>query len=184
MLFAFLTYRDPQQSRVIKVFQSLIFQLLIQHKDLLPVLHDAFISRYEDLTGSSAALQTMFLDLVKGLGKVFVLVDGLDEAEVPERSNLLKSLLNIRRQSTDVKLLISCRAERVLSKELGTVSRTLRVDQHNARDLTGYVTTKKGELIDQLRELDGDEEIFNEVETAAKTILSRANGRWYLIGAA
>jgi hypothetical protein len=123
-------------------------------------MQETYISRYRNLPGSPEALQKLFVDLVRDLGTAFVVIDGVDEAEESGRNNLLKSLLAIKKECSNIKLLVSCRADRILAKDLERVSQTLRVDHNNAKDIKAYISTREASLISQLQELGGDEDIF------------------------
>lgn len=176
MLFIFLTYRDPDQSRALKVFQSLIFQLLFKQTSLQAVIREAHVKNHRELTGSDEFVQKLFLDLVRDQGTIYIVIDGLDEAVENDRLFLLKSLLGITAVCQDLKLFISCRNDHLLDRELNKCTQKIRVNQHNAGDISVYLASEETLLIEQWRELGADEVILAESKATKDFIMAHSQG--------
>ncbi|KAK6855639.1 hypothetical protein PG995_007790 [Apiospora arundinis] len=176
VLFAFLTYLDPDQGRPLKVFQSLIFQLLSEKPSLQPIIRDAHVHNHRKLSGSEEFVTKLFLDLVKDQGMIHIVVDGLDEAIEDSRLFLAKSLMEITRACQDVRLLISCRNDPLLDKELGKCQLKLRVDQHNEPEIMAYLDREKAVLVNEWKENGVNDSMLPEAEACRDFIAAHSEG--------
>src|SRR5436190_15427186 len=80
---------DEQKNNCISIFKGLIIQLLSHCRDLVPFCHDKYSSSGET-TLSSARLTNQLLELLcKTISKQYIIIDGLDVCDVPERSLVL-----------------------------------------------------------------------------------------------
>jgi hypothetical protein len=137
-LFAFLSYRDPHITTV-KIFQSFVFQLLLENPDLQPILSDDFQSNFRKLSSDTTYIRSLLTKLLKFGVITHVIVDGLDEIEDTERQFLLRALLEMNRDCEDMKLLISSRDEDDISRLLQNGVKPVRVDDKNVEDVTAYL---------------------------------------------
>ncbi|KAK6835055.1 NACHT domain protein [Apiospora arundinis] len=176
VLFAFLTYLNPDQGRPLKVFQSLIFQLLSEKPSLQPIIRDAHVHNHRKLSGSEEFVTKLFLDLVKDQGMIHIVVDGLDEAIEDSRLFLAKSLMEITRACQDVRLLISCRNDPLLDKELGKCQLKLRVDQHNEPEIMAYLDREKAVLVNEWKENGVHDSMLPEAEACRDFIAAHSEG--------
>ncbi|KAK8134781.1 hypothetical protein PG984_006793 [Apiospora sp. TS-2023a] len=176
VLFAFLTYLDPDQGRPLKVFQSLIFQLLSEKPSLQPLIRDAHVHNHRKLFGSEEFATELFLNLVKDQGMIHIVVDGLDEAIEDSRLSLAKSLMQITTACQNVRLLVSCRNDPLLDKELRQCQQKLRVDHHNEPDISAYLDSEELLLVDQWRDLGADDSVLAEAKAGKNFIADHAKG--------
>ncbi|KAK7920284.1 hypothetical protein PG985_008306 [Apiospora marii] len=177
VLFAFLAYNDYEHSRPLKVFQSLMFQLLSKEPSLAPVIRDAYIRHYRELTGSEEFVNNLFLDLVRDQGMIHIVIDGLDEvAEENSRLFLARSLLEITTACHNVRLLISCRNEYCLDKELRYCDLKIRVDHHNEPEILAYLDREEKILVSQWKELGAQDSVLAEVKFGRDFIAVHSNG--------
>src|SRR5436190_9793640 len=112
VLFVFPKHDKPANSSALKILHSLMFQIILDHPPLQPVVHEAYVSNYRHIMSSPEFTAELFADLVKDLGTIFVIIDGLDEIAEPERRLLLKVLTGRLKACEDLKLLVSSRGER------------------------------------------------------------------------
>ena len=145
-LFAFLSYRDPHITTV-KIFQSFIFQLLLENPDLQPILSHEFQSNFRKLSSDTTHVRGLLTKLLQIAGFTCVIVDGLDEIEETERQFLLRTLLEVHRDCEDMKLLISSRAEDDITRLLQNEIEPVRVDKKNVEDIRTYVQQRTDEWL-------------------------------------
>jgi hypothetical protein len=175
-IYAFLTYRDEKHNNPLKVFQSLIFQLLVENKSLRAVVHDAYLSNYRQLTGARDFVRALLYNLLQDCGLTYIIIDGLDEVDGRDRGYLLKSLLDMLKQCKDVKLLLSSRPERSIARELVRVATSIRVDQVNRLDIATYVREEGNDLVSRFRDWGAEEDVLVEVRKSLDSITDKANG--------
>jgi hypothetical protein len=145
-LFAFLSYRDPHITTV-KIFQSFIFQLLLENPDLQPILSHEFQSNFRKLSSDTTYVRGLLTKLLQIAGFTCVIVDGLDEIEETERQFLLRALLEVHWDCEDMKLLISSRAEDDITRLLQNEIEPVRVDKKNVEDIRTYVQQRADEWL-------------------------------------
>jgi hypothetical protein len=175
-LYVFLTYRDEEHSNPLKVFQSLIFQLLHENKALRPCVHEAYLSQYRQLTGDREFVKNLFCNLLQDSGQTYIIVDGLDEVQEMHRGYLLKSLLNMLKMCNNVKLLLSSRPERSISRELVRAATSLRVDQLNRGDIATYIQEEGDNVVARFQDLGAEDDVFVAIRSALDGIMEKAKG--------
>lgn len=173
-LFAFLSYRDPHITTV-KIFQSLIFQLLLENPDLQPILSHEFQSNFRKLSSDTTYVRGLLTKLLQIAGFTCVIVDGLDEIEESERQFLLRALLEVHRDCEDMKLLISSRAEDDITRLLQNEIEPVRVDKKNVEDIRTYVQQRTDEW---LASSGFDVETSTETRKLLVSLASKANGEY------
>src|SRR5271154_6231970 len=142
VLFAFPRHDKPACSTALKIFHSLIFQILVENQPLQPILHEAYTSHYRQLMSSLEFSVELFADLVKETGPIFIVIDGVDEMAELERRLLLKALIGQFKACEDLKLLVSSRRERDIALTLGNDVPSARVDHENITDIEAYIRKK------------------------------------------
>ena len=173
-LFAFLSYRDPHITTV-KIFQSFIFQLLLENPDLQPILSHEFQSNFRKLSSDTTYVRGLLTKLLQIAGFTCVIVDGLDEIEETERQFLLRALLEVHRDCEDMKLLISSRAEDDITRLLQNEIEPVRVDKKNVEDIRTYVQQRTDEW---LASSGFDVETSTETRRLLVPLASKANGEY------
>jgi hypothetical protein len=173
-LFAFLSYRDPHITTV-KIFQSFIFQLLLENPDLQPILSHEFQSNFRKLSSDTTYGRGLLTKLLQTAGHTCVIVDGLDEIEETERQFLLRALLEVHRDCEDMKLLISSRAEDDITRLLQNEIEPVRVDKKNVEDIRTYVQQRTDEW---LASSGFDVETSTETKRLLIPLASKADGEY------
>ena len=173
-LFAFLSYRDPHITTV-KIFQSFVFQLLLENPDLQPILSHEFQSNFRKLSSDTTYVRGLLTKLLQIAGFTCVIVDGLDEMEETERMFLLRALLEVHRDCEDMKLLISSRAEDDITRLLQNETGPVRIDKKNAEDIKTYVQQRTDEW---LASSGFDVETSTETRRLLVPLASKANGEY------
>jgi hypothetical protein len=173
-LFAFLSYRDPHITTV-KIFQSFIFQLLLENPDLQTILSHEFQSNFRKLSSDTTYVRGLLTKLLQIAGFTCAIVDGLDEMEETERQFLLRALLEVHRDCEDMKLLISSRAEDDITRLLQNEIEPVRVDKKNVEDIRTYVQQRTDEW---LASSGFDVETSTETRKLLVPLASKANGEY------
>ncbi|KAH7359598.1 NACHT domain protein [Pyrenochaeta sp. MPI-SDFR-AT-0127] len=136
-LYAFLSYTFSNNVSALSIIHSLIFQLASFDDDLQAILCQ---SSRQSLKSSIDASKTLLSTLLHRAGPVFIIVDGLDEIDRIERSRLLKYLLDIGKDCSETKLLISSRPEADITDILRDQSKVIRVDNRNSGSIQTFIT--------------------------------------------
>jgi hypothetical protein len=176
VLFAFIRHSNQAHNSALKILHSLIFQVLLDNQALRPVLHEAYISNYRQITSSLEYAVGLFSDLIKASGSIFIIIDGVDEIAETERLLLLKALVGLFEASKDVKLLVSSRVERDISLLLGDNVPSIRVDHRNTKDIEIYVKIEIDIWLPELLSYGLDAHTYSEIKTLSKSIVEIAKG--------
>lgn len=171
-LFAFLNYKDPTIT-VIKIYQSFIFQILLENPHLQPVISAEYQVNPRKISSDSKHVRTLLLDLLKAVDTTYIVIDGLDEIHQTERQYILRELLEVNQDSSNTKLLLSSRIEpdivRLLPKNVGTE----RIDDRNMDDIQGYVQIRTNEW---LMSSDFDAETCDEIRKLLVPLPRKSGG--------
>jgi hypothetical protein len=104
---------------------------------------------------------------------VFVVIDGLDEIPEGERASLLKCMLGLLNECSNMKLLISSRGEHDVARLLKHHAEVIRVHAENGYDIEEYV---KARVDNWLLAVDLDDQIASEVRQLLISIATKARG--------
>jgi hypothetical protein len=176
VLFAFLKHKNEAHNCALKILHSLIFQVLIDNQALRPVMHEAYISNYRQITSSLDFTIELFSNLIKDSGPTFIIIDGMDEIHEIERRLLLKALIGLSQTHKDVKLLVSSRGERDISSLLGNDVPSVRVDHRNKEDIEIYIQKEIDIWLPELQSLGADDQTCSEVKALSQSIVEKAKG--------
>jgi hypothetical protein len=174
--FAFLGYKDSENSTCLKVFHSLIFQILFDEPELRPVILAAYKSSYRELKSDVSYVFKLLESLINDPRPVHLVIDGLDEVDEQERKYLLKFLLSLQDDNKSVRLFLSSRFERDIERALPSEVTIIRVDENNARDIEFYVENESRKIIEQMQEYGADENICSIVELQLTKVAKKSEG--------
>lgn len=168
-LFAFLTYKDTSTT-ALSIFHSLIFQLA---SDSLALQTELCQSDQKNLTNSLETAANLLQSLLECAGVVCVVIDGIDEIDLFERSRLLKQLLKLGEACQKCRILLSSRSEDDISTALRGKVAEIKVDQRNAGSIQAFVNHSMMDWFDQRRFIP---EVRHEIEGWAAPLASKAKG--------
>lgn len=171
-VFAFLSHKDPCIT-TIKIFQSFIFQLLLDNPHLQPVLSAEYFVNPRKVSSDTKYVRNLLVDLIQALDITYVVVDGLDEIDQTERQILLKDLLEVNRDTSNMKLLVSSRIERDIVRLLPTDVEAGQVNDRNINDIKAYVQERTSLW---LISSDFDVEASVEIKKLLNPLASKSNG--------
>lgn len=97
-------------------------------------------SSRENLKSNLRTAAALLSTLLNCAGSAYIIIDGVDEIDVVERSRLLKQILELSKGCTDTKILISSRPESDISRILDGEATTIRVDNRNSGSIQTFVT--------------------------------------------
>jgi len=117
-----------------------------------------------------------FKSLLDCAGPTYLVLDGLDEIELPERRQLLSELVKLRSECKTARILISSRAESDIERVLGALPR-IRVDHHNSGSIQVFVERQSAEWFAQ-RDFFPQEK--REIEALLAPVASKSEGTLYL----
>lgn len=173
IVFAFLTYRHRHEISALKILHSFMYQLVLENKSLRPVLTSAHDEHYRQLNSSVSFAKDIFCKLIRYHPVTYIVVDGLDEISMSERIVLVKTVLEIQSEVTNLKVLFSSRAEDDLTRLLGAKANSLRVHDNNEDDLAKYVQERAGEFVE---EMSAEPVVASEVHRLMKIVAEKAEG--------
>lgn len=159
-----------------KIFHSLIFQILLENSSLQPILHEVYSSNCRQLTSSLEFVAELFANLVKESGPIFVVIDGVDEMTGSERRPLLKALVGHLKVCKNLQLFISSREERDIASALGEDVPSARVDHKNTKEIEAYIKNRTEDWLPELRKYGADEPMCCEAKVLLESIASKAKG--------
>jgi hypothetical protein len=136
-------------------------------------LFHAFETNYRQISSSVDYARDLLKNLIEEQPVHFI-VDGLDEISEVDRSSLLKSLLQLHKDSVNFKLLISSRGEQDITRLLKPVAQIIRVHFGNGRDIQSYVDKRTDEWLSRLQL---DEERTFEIRSLVKPIGRNSKGK-------
>ncbi|KAJ4142856.1 hypothetical protein NW754_010295 [Fusarium falciforme] len=173
-LFAFLTYKDGSTT-TLSIFHSLIFQLASNSLALQAELRQ---SDQKNLTNSLETATNLLQSLLECAGVVYVVIDGIDEIDLVERSRLLKQLLKLGDVCQECRILLSSRSEDDISTALRGKVAEIKVDQRNAGSIQAFVNHSMMDWFDQRCFI---AEVRHEIEGWAAPLASKAKGMFLYV---
>lgn len=178
VVFLFLTHDDQTQGRVYEVFASILFQMADNDKALKSTLLEETKSDRWRLAGSTD-IQKITQGLLSSCGLVSVIIDGVDEIEEYVRKSLLEALLELLESCQNIKLLVSSRAERDIAKALHDRAVTIRIDEHNQKDIEGFINLEGKRWIVDLKDCQADGEMFHAAKEGLGCVQTKSDGKQF-----
>lgn len=182
VLFAFLNYKQNEVTPV-SIMHSLMFQLAVGDdqiddslkRDLRAKISHKFRSSQRNLKSNTQFARETLTELLKCVGPVFIVLDGLDEVSKSEYMvDILNELLKVLEDSTEVKLFISSRAQEEIGGTLKNASvKEIRVDEKNSGCIHAYVTVTTDKWLSQSQ---FDQKACDEIRTLLSPLSTKARG--------
>ncbi|CAN9168468.1 unnamed protein product [Alternaria alternata] len=173
---------DGQIRRPNRILRSIISQVIQKHQDLAIYVHDVYFIAHPVPT--KKALMSLLTELLRGMGSVRLIIDGIDEWVSQDQRDVLNDLSQI--VSTDksshlCKILVASRETFEISRSLlkrnkSTTTISLSNDDEGSaisQSITNFVESKLSDLPDHFDELDPDASIMPYVK---KTLIEKSHG--------
>ena len=119
--------------------RSLLYQLCRANRSLIPVVnaeYDARQSRSLPLNTWGKLLETF----ICSSEPVYIVLDGLDECEEIERKQILRIILGLVQNCSNLHVLVASRKEVDIRQALEANCETLTVEEKNRSDIERFVT--------------------------------------------
>jgi len=142
--FAFLTYQEAKTS-ALSITHSLIFQLAERDENLMAIICG---SMAEDLNNDIIATSKLLSSLIRYVGSVYLVIDGVDEISELERGILVKNLLKLAKVCNQLKIILSSRSEADIMELLNNTSVVIRVHDHNEDSIKDYIHERSQHMFD------------------------------------
>ena len=152
ILYAFPTYDDTSGNTEAAIIRSLLYQLCRANQSLIPAVnkeHDDRHSRCLLLNTWSKLLETF----ICRSEPVYILLDAMDECDEIERGQLLRTILGLWKNCSNLHVLVASRKEIDIRRALATECQTLIVEEKNRTDIKRFVTTEINHLWRRIRDI-------------------------------
>jgi hypothetical protein len=158
--------------------------MIQKHQDLAIYVHDVYFNSHPVPT--KKALLGLLQELIRGLGSVRLVIDGIDEWSAVAQREILKDLSQIisidqsshickilvaSRETTDILRSLRKKDRSAMSISLGNGDEALAV----TRSIADFVDSKLSDLPDHIEELDPDASIMVHVK---QTLLKKSHGKF------
>jgi hypothetical protein len=180
LAFFYCKHGDPQRNTFSAIARGILSQLLLQSDDLLPYLFDKSLTSGETVLESLTLAKELLETVLKSLGKVYIIIDGLDECKRDEKVMTLSWFLSIAgREVTFMKCLFVSQDDGCIGKFLDDVPTIHTSAAGNGQDIRSYVHLWSERIQSKFAISDAmKEEIFsNVVGRADGDTLSKFTGR-------
>ncbi|KAI0432735.1 hypothetical protein F5Y09DRAFT_300802 [Xylaria sp. FL1042] len=169
-LFVFASYNEQKSTTALSITQSLVFQAAAENH----VLQNMVVEFSErDLTSDGRKVLELLTALLSVSAGTYIIVDGLDEVDEPERRILLQRLDEMVCASNNLKILICSRPEDDITQTLSKKSKSLRVDHRNTASIQSFVDHK---ILEWMAYQDFTQQTMSEVNSLLSPLAARANG--------
>jgi nucleoside-triphosphatase THEP1 len=182
VLFAFLSYKQNYVTPI-SIIHSLMFQLAIGDdqfneslkRDLRAKISNTFRSSRRNLKSNTRFACETLKELLKCVGPIYVVLDGLDEISKSEYMvDILNELLQVLDDSTEVKLFISSRGHDEIRRTLKKASaKEIRVDEKNSGCIHAYVSVTTENWLSQSGY---DQKDCGEIRSLLNPLSTKARG--------
>jgi hypothetical protein len=164
VLYYFCSFVGHTSDGHSRLLRSLVSQIIQEHQDLAVYVHDVYFRSYPVPT--KKALLSLLVNLLRGLGSVRIVIDGIDEWDTRDQNDLLRDLaqmLSTSKSSQICKILIASRdtldVARILRKK-GNAAVTVSLSNDDeeialSRSIGLYVDSKLSDLPESFTDLVG-----------------------------
>ena len=174
ILYAFPSDGDSSGSTKATIIRSLLYQLCRANPSLIPVAnkeHDAHYSR----SLLSKTCDKLLEELICSSEPVYIIVDGLDECEMIEREQLLRTILHLTETCSNLHVLVASRKEVDIRQALETKCQTLLLEEKNRTDIKRFVTREINSLWRKISHI-AEPTTGEFLKTVAHNIVNQSEG--------
>ena len=146
ILYSFPTYEVTSENTKKDIIRSLLYQLCQANPSLIPAVN----KEYDARQSHSLLLDTwdkLLETFICGSEPVYIILDGLDECEEVERKKLLRTILSLCNNCSNLHILVASRKEVDICWALKTNCETLIVEDKNRNDIQRFVTSEIKDLL-------------------------------------
>ena len=159
---------------MLAIIRTLLYQLCQANKSLIPAVNKEYDSRHS----RSLPLNTwgkLLETFICGSEPVYIILDGLDECDESERKQLLRKMLGLWQDCSNLHILVASRKEVDIRRALETKCATLNIEEKNRIDIKRFVIGEINDLWRRIRRIakPTDGEFF---KTVRHNIVNRSEG--------
>jgi len=165
-----------------RLLRSIISQVIQKHQNLAIYVHDVYFLAHPVPT--KKALMNLLPELLRGMGSVRLIIDGIDEWASRDQKDVLHDLsqiVSVDQSSHTCKILVASRATIEISRSLRRKNKPVTsISLSNgdecfaiSRSIANFVESKLSDLPDHFDELDPDASIMACVK---KTLIEKSHG--------
>lgn len=130
----------------VNILRTLAVQIFQQNEDITPLIHEIFIEKLS--TYSSSAIKKMLIQIIPHVKPTHIVLDGIDELNIPLQEDILKIMLEVVRNSNhNCKLLVVSREEPQIRKFF--LGKQMKLEAQTAEGLRQYINRSMDELRSQ-----------------------------------
>lgn len=148
-IYFYCSYQDEQRKKFLSVARALIAQLLLQNDTLLPYLHEQCLASGQASLVSSQLCEDILKTCLTTMGTVYIIIDGIDECDFPERKAILSFVTSLVANSATpgkLRALFVSQDENDIKKLLRSCTVLRLTDDHNRSDIETYATKRSQEI--------------------------------------
>lgn len=168
--FAFLTYKD-EEITALSILHSVIFQLALSDDELADIVCQSDV---DNLKSNLATATELLKSMILHKGRVYLVIDGLDEIEEGERVRIVGQLLGLVNLRIGLKAILSSRLEVDLMHALHKAAIVIQVHDHNEQSIKSYVMESTEKMFIDRRVL--REEHQKKIKALLAPLAKRAKG--------
>ncbi|KAF5578807.1 NACHT domain protein [Fusarium subglutinans] len=135
-LFAFISHRMKNSQSALAILHSLVFKAAEDDQSFQAHLLD---SKERELQGNTSHVLELLKTFLTTARRTHIIIDGLDEMDEYERQILLKRFDELSKDCSDLRLMISSRAEDDIATALQDRATAIRVDHRNSGSIQTYI---------------------------------------------
>ena len=150
ILYAFPTYDDIGGNTEAAIIRSFLYQLCRENRSIIPA-----VNKELDCSLRLNAWGKLLETFICGSEPVYIILDGLDECDEIERKQLLRTVLGLWQNCSNLHVLIASRKEVDIRRALETKCETLVVEEKNRNDIEQFVTKEINDLWGKIRHIPG-----------------------------
>ena len=180
ILYAFPSDGDTSGNTKAAIIRSLLYQLCRANPSLIPMVNKEHDSRYNRSLLSNIC-DNLLEKLIYSSETVYIIVDGLDECEMIDREQLLRTILHLLKTCSNLHVLVASRKEVDIGQALKTNGETLLVEEKNRADIKRFVASEINSLWRKIRDIASAEPMAGEFfKTVAHNIVNQSEGTSFI----
>jgi nucleoside-triphosphatase THEP1 len=169
--FAFLDYKQSSALSALSVIHSLIFQMASRSDDMEAIVCQSDVAAVKSQIEIATALLKTVLDCA---GPSHIVIDGLDEIDGIERTVLIKQLLHLSAECSELKVVFSSRGEADIARVLRDNKVTIiEAHRRNTESIEVFVDARRD---DWFRERQFWPEMQEELTRLLNPLAAKAGG--------
>ena len=176
ILYAFPSDGDTSGNTKAAIIRSLLYQLCRSNPSLIPAVNKEHDARYSRSLHSNIC-DNLLEKFICSSEPVYIIVDGLDECEMIERKQLLRTILHLSKTCSNLHVLVASRKEVDIQQALKSNCETLLAEEKNRADIKRFVISEINSLWRKIKPIANAEPLAGEfLKAVAHNIVNQSEG--------